>query len=221
MERTDKHITMDIIDELYWDPRLDASKVNVSVHNGVVTLTGEVPTYADGMTARAAARRIGGVTDVINDLKVRYVVPPAVPSDTEIKTQAKNMLAWDSAIDERNISVTVIDGVVTLQGNVNAHWKRFLVEQKMAGLRGILEVENKLTVVLTEKVSDEIIAGDVVAAFDRDLRVSFQDIEVEVDNGVVTLSGSVPDLETRQAAEADASFTAGVIDVINLLELRV
>ena len=219
MQRTDKHITMDLVDELYWDTRLNASKVNVSVHHGVVTLTGQVPTYADSLAAEAAAWRIGGVIDVINETIISYVLPPPLPVDEQIRTQTENLLAWDPVIDEMDIAVTVLHGGVTLEGTVNAHWKRSYIEQKIAGLRGVLAVDNKLAVVPTETISDAVIATDIVAAFDRDLRVRAQDVEVEVDNGIVTLSGSVPDWEARRAAEANASFTAGVMDVRNRLKL--
>lgn len=217
MIRNDEQIKIDVVDELYWDTRIDASKVTVTVDGGVVTLSGEVPTYADRSWARAAARGIADVVDVIDDMVVSYVSPPALPSDSEISTRAINMLTWDHAIDESDITVSVIGGVVTLEGTVDAHWKRSFVETKIEGIRGILSIENKLAVVPKKKISDELIAKDVVDALDRDIRVDAQDVAVEVDDGIVTLSGNVPRWAARWAAGRDASRTAGVIDVVNEL----
>jgi hyperosmotically inducible periplasmic protein len=219
MKRSDENIKKDIVDELYWDTQIDASKVTVTVDDGVVTLSGEVPTYGDLSRARVAAWGIADVIDVIDDMTVRYVTPPALPSDHEIESRANNMLIWDPAIDEAVVNVSVANGIVTVEGTVDAHWKRSFVEDKLTGIRGILAVVNKLAVVPTKRISDELVAKDVIAALDRDTRVNVDDIEVEVDDGIVTLSGSVPRWAARWAAGRDASQTAGVIDVRNELKL--
>lgn len=219
MKRSDEQIKKDVVDELYWDTRIDASKVNVTVENGSVHLSGEVPTFGDIATARAAAWGIPGVGGVSDDLTVFSTSPLPVPSDEDIRERVINILTWDPTIDETNIAVSVLAGVVTLEGTVNAHWKRSFVENKMSGLHGVLAVENKLAVTPTEKIGDELIADDVVAALDRDANVNAPDVEVEVKDGVVTLSGSVPSWSASWAAEQDASRTAGVVDVKNELQL--
>ncbi len=213
--RMDEEIKKDIVDELYWDTRIDASKVTVTVEGGVVTLDGEVPTYGDVVGARAAAYGIDGVIDVIDTLTVRYATTPQLPSDTVIRERILNLLAWETVVNDENITVTVRNGVVSLEGTVNAHWKRLFVENKLAGVNGVLAIENKLAIVPLERISDELIAEDVVNALERDVRVNAEDVEVEVVDGIVTLTGSVPRWNARQAAELDASLTAGVIDVIN------
>ncbi|MFP4062601.1 MAG: BON domain-containing protein [Halochromatium sp.] len=217
--RNDEDIKTDIVDELYWDTRIDASKVAVTVDDGVVTLSGEVPTYWDRSTARMAAWAIADVIDVFDDMTVSYVAPPPLPSDSEIRTRAIDMLTWDPAIDESDITVSVIGGVITLEGTVNAHWKRSFVENKMGGIRGVISVENKLAVVPTKTIRDELIAENVVAALDRDIQVDARDVEVEVDDGIVKLSGNVPRWAARLAAGDDASRTGGVINVVNELKV--
>ena len=69
MKRLDENIKKDIVDELYWDNRIDASQVNVTVNDGIVTLSGSVPTYSDLAIAKIAASRINGVFDVIDKLR--------------------------------------------------------------------------------------------------------------------------------------------------------
>lgn len=219
MPRLDEEIKKDIVDELYWDTRIDASKVNVTVNGGVATLSGELPTYGDLSAARMDAWRIAGVVDVVDELMVAYATPPSVPTDEEIQSRISSILLWDPAIQDSDVSVSVVGGIVTLEGVVNTHWKRFLVEEKIAGIRGILHIENKLAVTPTNKIGDEIIAEDVVAALDRDIDVDPTDVEVQVSNGIVRLFGTVPHWTARESAERDASLTAGVVDVQNELRL--
>ena len=59
-----------VLDELEFEPALDAAAIGVAVENGVVTLTGHVPTYGDRIIAEHAARRVAGVRAVANDLVV-------------------------------------------------------------------------------------------------------------------------------------------------------
>jgi osmotically-inducible protein OsmY len=212
-------IKKDIVDELYWNDRIDASKVNVTVEHGSVTLSGEVPTYGDLIAARSAAWNMAGVIDVVEDLTVSYISPPALPGDDEIQQRVSNILTWEPAVDENELTITVVGGVVTLEGSVDGHWKKRFVENRISGVRGIVGIENKLAVVPSKRVDDEALAEDIVAALDRDVLVDSENVTVAVTNGVVSLSGTVPGLAARNAAEEDASLTAGVVGVRNELKL--
>jgi osmotically-inducible protein OsmY len=220
MARTDEQIKKSVVDELYWDSRIDASQTKVTVDNGTVTLSGQVPTYGDRSNARLAASRIAGVEDVVDNLEVSYVSPPELPTDRDIAVRAENILAWEPSVDETNMEVSVSGGVLTLEGTVDAHWKVPFAQNKVSGLRGITRIENKLAVVPAKTVADEVLAEDVVNALDRDMMVNPDGITVEVNDGYVTLSGSVPTWACRQAAEEDASLTAGTIGVINNLRIN-
>lgn len=221
MNLNDEDIKKYIVDEIYWDSRIAASKIKVTVENGVLTLAGDVPTYRDRAVARAVARRIEGVLNVIDNITVRYESPPELPKDADIRMMAENILSWDPTVDEDVITVSVAGGLVTLEGTVDAHWKKPFVEEKIIGLRGIVAIENKLAVVPSRGVVDERIAEDVVAALDRDSEVDPEVVTVEVDNGVVSLFGTVASLASRDAAERDASYTAGVSAVNNNLTVAV
>jgi len=220
MKRLDENIKKDIVDELYWDNRIDASQVNVTVNDGIVTLSGSVPTYSDLAIAKIAASRINGVFDVIDKLTVEYTSPPTLPSDMEIKSRAEDILTWDPVIDDSAITITVSAGLVTIEGTVDALWKKSTIENKLAGIHGILKIENKLAVVPTQRISDENIAKDVVSALDRDILVDAENVTVKVDDSVVKLSGNVPSWASKHAAEVDASLTSGVMDVKNELDVN-
>jgi osmotically-inducible protein OsmY len=66
--RSDRRIRRKVLDQLRKDDRVDASRLKVNVENGAVTLSGDVPAYRDGTAARAAARRVAGVTEVVDTL---------------------------------------------------------------------------------------------------------------------------------------------------------
>jgi osmotically-inducible protein OsmY len=67
---TDAEIKADIEDEFFWSPFVDGEKIEVSVNNGVATLTGTVDTWSDFNAATGNAYQAGAHT-VVNQLEVR------------------------------------------------------------------------------------------------------------------------------------------------------
>ncbi len=221
MGRTDEQIKKDITDDLYWDTRIEASKIKVAVNDGVVELSGEVPTYSELTVARYVPWRIKGVIDVVDKISVNNTVSPDMPSDEEIKSWIENIMSWKPAIDESAVQVSVNGGVVTLEGSVDQLWKKTFLESRISGLKGILKIENKLAVARTESISDEFIRKSVMASLDRDALVDVENVTAEVDNGVVRLSGNVRDWSAKQSARLDAERTPGVIDIRDDLKIAV
>ncbi len=89
----------------------------------------------------------------------------------------------------------------------------------MSGLRGVIDVVNKLAVVPTEDINDKLIAEDIEAALERNLYVNAEDVTVKVENGEVTLTGSVPNWHARGKAYDVAAYTLGVKDVHDYLTI--
>ncbi|MBD3370276.1 BON domain-containing protein [Candidatus Fermentibacteria bacterium] len=219
MERSDEQIKKDVIDNLYWDSRIDASKVMVEVSNGRVNVTGKVPTYGHVQKIRSTASRIDGVTEITDSFDVSYATPPELPTNEDIRERAESILAWTPAIDEADITVSSVDGVVTLTGTVDEFWKKAVAQEKIYELHGVIRLDNRLSVAPLKKTEDEVIAREVASALERDPMVDSLEVAVEVSAGAVTLRGSVPSLPSRRSAEKDASITAGVTAVINELEV--
>ena len=215
MIRTDEEIKRDLIDELYWDYRVDASGVKAEVSNGKVTLTGTVPSYSARNAAATAAWGIDGVSEVINLLSVRFPPTYAIPTDAEITTSAERALAWNPDVYSEDINVTVSGGVVRLEGIVDAYWKRWKAEDLVSNLRGVVEVENHLAVVPSESFLDKDIARDIEAALERSFYVEAEDVTVKVEEGNVTLTGTVPSYYARGRAYEAAALTPGVLEVDN------
>ncbi len=209
-------IKKNIVDNLYWDTRVDASNIKVEVDDGKITLKGTVPSYSASMAVADNVWMVSGVKEVENNLEVTYSTEVSVPSDEEIKDNIQKSLFWDTEILADEIEVTVEQGIVTLEGTVDSYWKKQRVEED-ADLTGVLSVVNEISVVPTADVVDEDIAEDVTKAIERNSLINVDDITVKVEDGKVTLTGTVSDWRAFTAAENSAFYTLGVIEVDNQL----
>jgi osmotically-inducible protein OsmY len=216
--KTDEGIAKDVVDSLYWDSRVDASKVSVKVDDGIVTLSGTVPSYSERAAASEDAWVITGVRDVENQLKVDFRIK--VPSASEIKSNIENAFTWDNDLYPFDISVDVAAGWVTLEGTVDAFWKKVRAEDMAFGMRGVVGVTNKLAVVPTQTIADENLAENIVNALDRNINVNVDDINVTMEKGTVTLTGIVPSWSAKRAAYDTARYTLGVKEVKDRITVR-
>jgi osmotically-inducible protein OsmY len=210
MPVADEDIKRDAVDQLYWDSRIDASDVTVSVDGGIVTLSGTVSTPDERRAAVGDVRAIAGVLRVNDELSVRHPEGLPLPDDTEILNNVESILSASASVDASSVRVSVDAGMVTLEGTVNTYWHRAECEEMALGVWGVVEVENDLAVVPTEDVEDKAIAEDIIAALERSAQVDAEDITVEVDNGVVTLEGTVPDWAAQEMVRDAARYTRGV-----------
>ena len=219
MQRTDENIKRDVVDQLYWDNRVNAADIKIEVLGGIVTMSGNVNTSNARYSAVSDAWMIEGVTNVNNNLHVIYASDMNLPTDMQIKTQAENTLLWNEDIDSTKIDVSVSQGIITLNGTVDSLWKKWEAEQTVYRNFGVLSVENHLTIVPTTSIVDQDIAEDIEKALDRNFYVDSEDVAVKVDRGIVTLMGDVKSTIARTQAEEIAMYTAGVMDVKNELRL--
>ncbi len=220
MTKSDEAIKKDVVDHLYWDSRVDASDVMVEVLDGEVTLTGAVPTHIAYRAAEEDVWALSGVRRVVNKLDVQYPAGVSTPPDSEIQSRVENVLLWQHFIDFTEMEVDVDNGWVTLRGTVDAYWKKVRTEEVVLGVAGVLGVTNELAIVPTKDLDDKIIAEDITAALERNIHTDVDLIDVEVEDGTVTLSGSVPSLPAYRMAERIAENTFGVVMVINELVIR-
>lgn len=215
--RVDEDITRDVVESLYWDTRVDASNITVAAKDGEVVLGGTVPTYRARWAAEEDARVIRGVTQLRNDVAVRYPATVSVPSDSDILDDIRRDLLLDPDIDDADIQITVNDGWVTLRGSVPSLWEKDLAGEVASTSRGVLGIDNDIAVVPTRSKVDEVIADDIIAELDRRALVDPGDIDVTVADGHVTLLGTVPTWRARQAVHHAARYTLGVVAVIDNL----
>ena len=217
---TDEELQSKVVDKLHWDDRVNAANVGVTVDESKVTLRGTVPSYRAKTIAEQDTKEIKGITEVINHLQVQYPDSVPVPIDDEIASNVANALTWDTDIDANKIDVSVMGGLLTLRGTVDAYWKKFQVEDIGYGLTGVIDIINELAVVPTKKPEDEEIARSIENALERNTFVEAEDVNVVVEEGRVTLTGFVPNWAAWRAAHNTATYTKGVIKVVDGLAIR-
>lgn len=203
--KTDEDIQQDVLKELKWDPQVDPAEVGVQVEDGLVTLTGAISTYAKKLAAKRAAHRVSGVLDVVNNLTVE-LGDPHKRSDQEIAKAVRHALEWDVLVPDQRIHSTVSNGRVVLEGDVD-HWgDRLAVEVAIERLAGVRGVDNRIVIKPKKRVDSEKIRSSIEAALDRQAHREAERIGVNVDNGVVTLTGTVRSWTEKNAVHNVVSF---------------
>lgn len=213
--RNDEDVKVDVAKQLKWDARIDASDVSITVDNGNVKLDGHVPTMTAKSAAFDDAYLVDGVLSVSNNLDVEIPSTKAMPTDAEIKDNVVTALSINSDVESYKIDVSVDKGWVTLEGTVNAYWEKVSAENEVLDVNGVLGVSNNLGVVPTESYLDKNIAEDIISALERNVHVNADDIDVKVEDGKVTLDGTVKTYTAKNAAFDSALYTPGVITVNN------
>jgi len=176
--RRRRAIHHDVLEELKWDSRVDETEVGVEVDKGVVTLTRTVTGWAKRSAAEEAARRVIGVLDVANDIKIK--VPGALTrTDTEIA----------QAVRHEKITSTVSDGWVTVDGTVDNWSQRGDAERAIRNLTGVKGVVNRITVTPLKPMTEDIRKA-IEQVLERRAEREAKRIHVDVRDGVATLTGS-------------------------------
>ena len=203
----DRKIRRDILDELEFDPSLDAARIGVAVEQGIAALSGHVGSYAQKLMAESIAQRIRGVRAVASEIEIRWSGHKR-HADDEIAARALDIISWDTALPDAAIDIKVHKGWVTLSGEVPWHFQRQGAEDAVKKLGGVVGVVNLL------RVRPQTSAGDVKRciedALQRRALTKAAELRISVSQGTVTLDGDVHAWSERQAAEQAAWSVPGV-----------
>lgn len=210
--KTDIELQTDVQAELAWDAALGASEVGVIVKDGVVTLTGHVPSYVHKHAAERAALRVKGVRAVALEIDVR---PAAAHrhTDREIAQAAEHALRWHALVPKDQIQVTVERGWITLRGELEWEHQRRSAEKALRTLPGVMGVTNFITLKAQPLPSN--LHRRIEEALARQALREASRIKVKVDGSRVLLSGRVHSWAEREAAQGVVWSAPGVTTIVN------
>jgi osmotically-inducible protein OsmY len=208
--RTDEHIQVDVLDELKWDARVQATQIGVIVKDGVVTLTGTVDSYWKRWAAAEAAHAVRTVQAVANEITVA-LPSSTVRTDADLAEAVLYALKWDTSIPDHKLDITVTNGVITLNGEVPYYYQRYDAERAILRIEGVQDVANFITV-KPHRVNHTI-KQDIERALARNFETDARNITVEVHGNNVIMKGTVNTYAEREAAWRTAWHTQGVSNI--------
>lgn len=204
----DGTLRQDIIDELDFEPSIDAADIGVAVENGVVTLTGHVPTYTQKVTIEDVVRRVKGVKGIAEEIEVRPLGANHTAAD-EIAKRAINTINWNTSVPDNAVQVKVQKGWLTLTGMVEWQYQKTAASNAVRDLSGVVGVTNRIDI--KQRASAYDVKKRIEDALRRNAEIEAQSISVNVlDGGKVRLEGRVHAWSERSAAERAAWSAAGV-----------
>jgi osmotically-inducible protein OsmY len=141
-ETSDDEIARRAINVLSWDSVVPSNAIQVTVRDGLVTLTGKVNWYYQKSSAERDVRKLAGVRAVVNNIEIE---PHAKANDVKRKIEAA--LKRHAEIEAKDIRVTVRDDdEVLLEGKVRNWEERFAVENAAWSAPGVKNVRDRLTI---------------------------------------------------------------------------
>jgi osmotically-inducible protein OsmY len=208
----DSELKKAVLDELSWEPSVDAAHIGVTASAGVVTLTGHVDNYTHKFAAEKAVGRVKGVKAVAEEIEVQ--LPGHLKrGDEDIAAAAIGRLAWNSIVPAGAIQVKVEKGWVTLTGAVGRHFEKEEAEQDIRTISGVIGVSNEVSI--RPKAIASNVKDDIEQALRRSSYHDTDTIHVNVVDGEIKLTGVVGTWNARSVAETTAWSAPGATSVKN------
>ena len=209
---SDNDLKKAVLDELNWEPSVEAAHIGVTANSGVVTLTGHVNAFGQKSAAERAASRVKGVKAVVENIDVK-LSSDYQRDDEDIAAAAIDRLGWNSSIPEDAVKVKVEGGWVTLSGELNWQFEKAAAESEIRSLMGVIGVSNQI--LLKPSVSTYDVRNDIEKALHRSWYYDPNTINVRADGGKITLTGTVSTWNARQLAGSTAWSAPGATSVEN------
>jgi len=214
--KTDAQRQDGVMAELEWEPSVHAAQIGVEAQGGVVTLAGEVDSYAEKCSAERAAQRVSGVKALAVEMTVK-IPGYGKPTDADIARSVQTALRSTTIVPADSVKVMVEHGWVTLSGEVDWKYKKQTASEVVRYLAGVTGVSDQID------VKPGVVAGDVKsdieAALKRRARTDARDVVVDVHGADVTLTGTVHSWSERELATDSAWGAPGVRNVVDKMTL--
>jgi len=215
--KTDSELKHDVENELKWEPSVNEAHIGVTAKDGIVTLTGHVPSFAEKYMAEKAVKRVYGVKAVADEMEVR-LFGNATQSDEDIAKSCLNALKNNYSIPEDKIKVVVSSGRVTLEGELEWQFQREAAMNTVRFIKGVVSVSNHIKLKVGG-VSPKDVKSRILAAFHRSADIDARRINVETHDGKITLVGTVRSWAEKDEAQQVAWSAPGVTSVENQISV--
>ena len=214
--KTDEELQKDILASLKWEPLLITTEIDVSVKDGIVTLSGTVDSYIKKIEAEIATKKVAGVMGVIEKIVIKHA-DSVINTDEQIEKDIIHSLDSNWDIPNHCIKVESNNGWVTLEGEVKWNYQKESVKSGVSRINGVKGITNNIIIVVPEK--EVLEKKSIVEALARNWAINDKDIHVIVNDDTVTLKGTVNTYFEKEETERVVWKTPGITKVIN--ELRI
>jgi len=216
-KKTDLQLKTDVLAELRYEPGVEVTDIGVLVKDGAVTLNGFATSYGEKWDAVRATKRVAGVIAIADDIEVK-LRDSMRRTDGEIAAAAANQINCSSTtIPPAGIEVTVREGRITLEGEVEWWYQKSSAESAVQHLAGVTGVTNLITI--KPKLSPINIELDIQSAFQRNALFDARKIQVAASGNQVILRGTVRNYAEYEEAERVAWAAPGVYSVDNQIKV--
>lgn len=214
--KTNEDLQQDVEDALKWEPLLEAAEIGVAVKNGIVTLSGTVDNYLKKMQAEEAAKKVAGVSAVVETIDVKLPDSKA-RTDYDIAVEVVLALQDNWNIPADCVKVKVEHGYVYLSGTLPWDYQREAAKRTIHDIEGVKEVVNLIHI--SSKETTPIDRQKVIDALLRHWSINANNIHVTVSGSTVILKGYVSSLYQKEEAEKVVWKAPGVTHVDNQLNI--
>jgi len=217
VDKSDTEIKTDVLAELQYEPSVKVTDIGVLVQDGVVTLNGFATNYGEKWNAVRAAKRVAGVRAVADDIIIK-MMDSQYRSDGDIALAVANRMDWSTLVPKGAVEISVKDGRVTLEGQLDWWYQKHAAENALLHLAGVKEVTNLITLKPTETPAD--LDTSIKSALERNYLLEARKIQVETRGNKVVLRGTVRNNDEREEAERVAWAAPGGYSVDNQVKVQ-
>jgi len=187
-EKSDTELKKDVLAELEFEPSVTVTDIGVLVRDGVVTLLGSTTSYGAKWTAVQATKRVAGVKAISDEIEVK-LWDSNRHEDADIAAAAKHQIEWSTMVPRDVVEVTVREGWITLEGQVELWYQKDAAEKAVLYMSGIQGVINLISI--KPRLTSTEIATVIQSAFERSALVDANRIQIETSGTKVALDGRV------------------------------
>ena len=143
-------------------------------------------------------------------------------TNLQLQTEVLRAIKWEPLLRESDITVEALDGMITLSGVVGNYIQKSQAEDAVKRITGVKAIVEKIEVVFDndDEKSDAEIVVDVLNALTANKDIPFDRIQIEVEDGHVTLDGKLEWNHQKQAAQKAVSMVKGIKVLTNHIEIE-